>query len=101
MRIQDEVERATVPLRDSIPIVIRVVDHEFQSQVLEKLGRLEAKMEMLVGDGQPGRMKIAEDKISTLERHDVRRGVYDKIVNAVIASVVSAVIAMHDHFGLR
>ena len=101
MRIQDEVERATVPLRDSIPIVIRVVDHEFQNQVLEKLGRLEANMEMLVGDGQPGRMKIAEDKISTLERHDVRRGVYDKIVNAVIASVVSAVIAMHDHFGLR
>lgn len=101
MRIQDEVDNARLPLRDAIPIVIRVVDHEFQIAVLEKLGRLEANMEMLVGDGQPGRMKIAEDKISTLERHDVRRGVYDRIVSAVIATIVSTLIALHDHLGFR
>jgi hypothetical protein len=101
MRIQDEIGDPQLLLRDAIPIVIRVVDHEFQKEVLEKLGRLEANMDMLVGDGQPGRMKIAEDKISTLERHDVRRGVYDKIVNAVIATVVSTLIALHDHLGIR
>jgi hypothetical protein len=32
------------------------------------------------------------------ERNDVRRGVYDKLMSAAIAFVVSAVLAMHDHF---
>ena len=32
------------------------------------------------------------------ERNDIRRGVYDRLVSAVIAFVVSALIAMHDHF---
>lgn len=35
------------------------------------------------------------------ERSDIRRSVYDRIVNAVIAVVVSAAIAMHDHLGIR
>ncbi len=38
-----------------LPLVVRT-DSDFQGQVLEKLGRLEAKMDMLVGSGQPGRM---------------------------------------------
>ncbi len=101
MRIQDEISDPQVRLRDAIPIVIRVIDHEFQKEVLEKLGRLEANMDMLIGDGQPGRMKIAEYKISTLERHDVRRGVYDKIVSAVIATIVSTLVALHDHLWIR
>jgi hypothetical protein len=62
----------------------------------EKLGRLEANVEMLVGDGQPGRMKLAEDKIFALQRSEIRRGVYDRIVSAVIATVVSALIALHE-----
>ena len=36
-------------------LVMRVTDSDFQGEVLEKLGRLEAKMDMLVGSGQPGR----------------------------------------------
>ena len=35
------------------------------------------------------------------ERSDIRRSVYDRIVNAVIAVAVSAAIALHDHFGIR
>jgi len=97
MRIEDEVVDPHARLRDSLPIVVRVVDHEFQQQVLEKLGRLEENVEMLVGDGQPGRMKIAEDKIFALQQSEIRRGVYDRIVSAVIATVVSLIIAMHDH----
>ena len=72
--------------------------NEFQLEVLEKLGRLDAKMDMLVGNGQPGRMRLAEDRIMALERSDVKRSVYDRIVTACIALVVSAVIGMHDRW---
>ncbi len=44
-------------------LVMRVTDSDFQGEVLEKLGRLEARMEMLLGSGQPGRMKLAEDRL--------------------------------------
>ena len=84
-----------------VPVVVRVIDNEFQRTVLEKLGSLEAKIEMLVGAEQPGRMKLAEDRIMILEKNDIRRSVYDRIVNAAIATAVSAAIAMHDHLGLR
>ncbi|HTR24673.1 MAG TPA: hypothetical protein VMI10_11870 [Terriglobales bacterium] len=83
---------------------VRVIAHtscEFELDVLEKLGRLEAKMDMLVGNGQPGRMRLAEDRINTLEHNDVKRSVYDRIVTAAIAFVVSAIIAMHDHLWPR
>ncbi len=71
--------------------------NEFQVQVLEKLARVEAKIDMIVGNGQPGRMRLAEDRITVLERSDIKRNVYDRIVTAVIAFAVSAVIALHDH----
>jgi hypothetical protein len=74
---------------------MRVLDGEFQREVLEKLGRLEAKMDMLVGNGQPGRMKVAEDRILVLEKNDVRRNVIERLVNAGTAVVISAAIAMH------
>ena len=83
------------------PLVINMIGHEFQTEVLEKLSRLEAKMDMLVGNQQPGRMKLAEDRIASLERNDIRRSVYDRIVNAAIAVVISALITLHDHLGLR
>ena len=83
------------------PLVLRVTDSDFQREVLEKLGRLEAQMETLVGTYQPGRMKLAEDRLAALERSDIRRSVYDRIVNAVIAVAVSAAVAMHDHLGIR
>ena len=98
MKIEEEVAHAA---RDVVPFVVRVVDHEFQREVLEKLGRLEANVEMLVGDGQPGRMKIAEDKIFALQRSEIRRGVYDRIVSAVIATIVSVAVALHDHLWVK
>ena len=83
------------------PLVVRVTDSDFQGKVLEKLGRLEAKMDMLVGSGQPGRMKLAEDRITFLEKSEIRRSVYDRILNAVITVLISAAIAMHDRWGIK
>jgi hypothetical protein len=80
------------------PLVVRVNDIDFQRSVLEKLGRLEAKMDMVMGGAQPGRMKLAEDRLMTLERNDVRRGVYDRAVNAVITVAISAVIGLSRHW---
>ena len=83
------------------PLVVRLEGDGFQREVLEKLARLEAKMDMLVGGSQPGRVKILEDRVAVLEKNDVRRSVYDRLLNAGIALVVSALIAMHDRLGLR
>lgn len=83
------------------PLVVRVTDNDFQREVLEKLGRLEAMMEMLVGSGQPGRMKLAEDRLVALERNDIRRSVYDRLVNAAITVGISAAIAMHERLGIK
>jgi hypothetical protein len=86
--------------RDSTkyPLVMRVTDNDFQCEVLEKLARLEARMEMLFGSGQRGRMSVAEDRIEKLERNDVRRGVYDRLVNAVLTTAISVLIALHDRW---
>jgi hypothetical protein len=80
---------------------LRVTDSDFQRDVLEKLGRLEVKMDMLVGGAQPGRMKLAEDRVALLERNDIRRSVYDRMVNAAITVAISVAIALHDHVGLK
>ncbi|MFZ0286973.1 MAG: hypothetical protein WAL32_17225 [Terriglobales bacterium] len=83
------------------PLVMRVTDNDFQCEVLEKLARLEAKMDMLVGTAQPGRVTLLENRLRTLEHNDLRRGVYERIVNAAIATAISAAIAMHDRFGIK
>jgi hypothetical protein len=103
MKIEEEApdQRALRTGSVRTPMVVRVMDNEFQREVLEKLGRLEAKVDMLVGSGQPGRMKLAEDRLTTLEKNDIRRSVYDRLVNAAIAMAISAAIALHDHFGLK
>ena len=85
----------------SDPLVVRVTDNGFQCEVLEKLARLEAKMDMLVGTSQPGRVTLLENRLIALERSDLRRGVYERIVNAVIATAISAAIALHDRLGIR
>jgi|KBSMisStandDraft_5_1062788.scaffolds.fasta_scaffold230989_3 hypothetical protein len=82
-------------------LVMRVTDSDFQGEVLEKLGRLEAKMDMLVGSGQPGRVKLVEDRVTQLEKSEIRRSVYDRIVNAAITAAISAAIALHDHWWFR
>jgi hypothetical protein len=55
-------------------------------------------MDSIVGSYQPGRMKLAEDRIVALERNDIKRGVYDRLMNAVITVAISMVIALHDRW---
>lgn len=78
--------------------VVRAVDRDFQHIVLEKLSRMEAKMDMLAGNGQPGRMTLAENRIVELERNDVRRTVIERFVNAGIAVLISVAVALHGHW---
>ena len=78
--------------------VLRRIDRDFQHDVLGKLSRLEAKMDMLVGNGQPGRMTIAENRIIDLERNDVRRTVIERFVNAGIAVLISVAVALRGHW---
>jgi hypothetical protein len=53
------------------------------------------------GDGLPGRVKQVEDRVTQLEKSEIRRGVYDRIVNAAITVAISAVIAMHDRWSFK
>ncbi len=75
--------------------MLRLIDAEFQREVLDKLVRLETKMDTLVGAEQPGRMKIAEDKIALLERNDVRSSVYNRVVDGALSAAISLAIALH------
>jgi len=78
--------------------VLRLIDRNFQHDVLEKLSRMEAKVEMLVGNGQPGRMTLAEDRIFELERNDVRRTVVERFLNAGIAVLISVGVGLRWHW---
>lgn len=95
MRHADEI--AVEHSRTKQPLVVRVTAEDFEHEVLQALGRLEAKVDMLVGNGQPGRMKLAEDRITALEKSELRRSVYERVVNATIAAAISIVVALHDH----
>ena len=75
--------------------ILRLIDSEFQREVLDKLVRLETKMDTLTGATQPGRMKIAEDKIALLERNDLRNSVYNRVLNAALSAAISVAIALH------
>jgi hypothetical protein len=75
-------------------LALRAIDIEFQREVLDKLVRLETKMDALMGNAQPGRMKLVEDKVSTLERNDLRNSMHNQLVNGTI----SAAIALHKYW---
>jgi hypothetical protein len=79
-------------------LALRAIDIEFQREVLDKLVRLETKMDSLVGNGQPGRMKIMEDKVAVLERNDLRNSVHNGLVNGAISAAISAAIALHKYW---
>jgi hypothetical protein len=76
-------------------LALRTLDLEFAREVLDKLVRLETKMDMLIGNGQPGRMKLVEDKVAILEKHDLRNSFYNRAVNAAISAAISIAIALH------
>jgi hypothetical protein len=46
---------------------------------------------------QPGRMRLAEERLTALEKNDIKRSVYDRFITAAIAFAVSAAIGFHDH----
>ncbi|MGD0212007.1 MAG: hypothetical protein ABSB87_02170 [Terriglobales bacterium] len=83
-----------------LPVVCQLGVSDFQQKVLEKLGQLEAKMDMVVGNGQPGRMQMAEERLGALEKNDLRRTIYDRIVIAgitfMITFAISAIVAWRD-----
>ena len=85
-------------LHNGKSLVVRVTDNDFQREVIEKLSRLETKMDMLVGGEQPGWMQSAESRISALTRNDIKRSVYDRMVNAAITVAISVAIALRDHW---
>lgn len=77
---------------------LKAIDIEFQREVLDKLVRLETKMDSLIGNGQPGRMKLVEDKVAVLERNDLRNSLHNRLLNGAISGVVSAAIALHKYW---
>jgi hypothetical protein len=77
---------------------LKAIDIEFQREVLDKLVRLETKMDTLVGNGQPGRMKLAEDKLAALERNDLRNSVHNRLVNGAVSAGISVAIALHKYW---
>jgi hypothetical protein len=79
-------------------MALRAIDIEFRREVLDKLVRLETKMDSLVGNGQPGRVKIVEDKLAILERNDFRNSVHNRLVNGAISVAVSLAIALHRYW---
>ena len=79
-------------------LAMRAIDIEFQREVLDKLVRLETKMDTLVGNGQPGRVKMLEDKVATLERHDMRNSLHNRLLNGAISAAISTAIALHKYW---
>jgi uncharacterized protein YacL len=79
-------------------LALKAIDLEFQREVLDKLVRLETKMDGLMGNGQPGRMKVVEDKVAVLERNDLRNSVHNRLLNGAISAGISAAIALHKYW---
>jgi hypothetical protein len=79
-------------------LALRAIDIEFQREVLDKLVRLETKMDSLVGNGQPGRMKVVEDKLAILEKNDLRNSFHNRVVNGAISAAISLAIALHKYW---
>ena len=79
-------------------LALKALDLEFQREVLDKLVRLETKMDALMGNAQPGRMKVVEDKVAVLERNDLRNSVHNRLLNGAISAAISAAIALHRYW---
>ena len=77
------------------------MESKFETDVMEKLGRMEAKLDSLVGNGQPGRMKLAEDKLDQLEHNDLRRTWVEHVIAGAIAFIVSTLFALRSYLGIK
>ena len=77
----------------------------FNREFWRTWGDWRAKVNMIVGNGQPGRMKLAEDRLVVLEKNDLRRNVYDRIVIAAITFAItfgmSALLAWRSLLGFK
>ena len=79
-------------------LALRAIDIEFQREVLDKLVRLETKMDSLMGNGQPGRVKAVEDKVALLEKNDLRNSFHNRVLNGAISAAISVAIALHKYW---
>lgn len=79
-------------------LALRAIDFEFQREVLDKLVRLETKMDSLLGTSQPGRVRMLEEKVAVLERNDVRNSVHNRVLNGAISAGISIAIALHKYW---
>jgi uncharacterized protein YacL len=79
-------------------LALRALDIEFQREVLDKLVRLETKMDTLMGTGQPGRVKVIEDKVSVLEKNDLHNSIHNRLMNGAISAGISVAIALHKYW---
>jgi hypothetical protein len=79
-------------------LAMRLVDEVFQREMLDKLARLETKMDTLVGNGQLGRMKASENRIDALERSEMRNSLHNRVVNGSISAAIGLIIALHKYW---
>lgn len=79
-------------------LALRAIDIEFQREVLDKLVRLETKMDTLLGNAQPGRVRLVEEKVAILEKNDLRNSFHNRLVNAGISAIISVAIALHKYW---
>ena len=79
-------------------LALKAIDIEFQREVLDKLVRLETKMDSLIGNGQPGRMSLIEDRVAILERNDLRNSFQHRVVNGAISAAISAAVVFHKYW---
>jgi hypothetical protein len=73
-------------------------ESDFQRHVIDSLGRLETKMDTLVGlDGNGGRVESIDGRIRSLERHNWRQSGFFSAIGAIIGVAVSALVSCLRH----
>ena len=66
---------------------LREAFEAFKAENIEKVAKLEAQMLTVIGNGQPGRLTLAEEKIGALEKvHWKQTGIVSAVV--IIGSFV-------------
>lgn len=63
--------------------------HGFEIDTSEKLGRIESKLDSLVGNGQPGRMTLAENRLSKIEKDMTAKTAVSHFVTGLLSAVIS------------